>query len=318
MKKIILVGCGNIGSRHLQALMKFQYPLQIEIVENYEPSIILAKSRLDEINNNKIHTINWHNNFEFLSGFSDLVIVATLSSGRVKIIESLLNLGYTKFLIEKLVCQSIEEYDNLLDLVKKFDAKGWVNTRCRYFKSYRKIKDLFKNTEKINLKMSSGDTGLATGAIHYLDLFSWLLDDNKIKLNGELLDPKIYPNKRGKNLIEFGGTISGSAKNNSSVSISFSPGIPSLLVSIDDGMHKIILDEYNEKILYNSFNEKLDFKLEHISNITTQIVEDILKNDDCLLPTIDESYLSHVELFKIFSKHLEKIKKEKVKLCPIT
>jgi hypothetical protein len=318
MKKIILVGCGNIGSRHLQALMKFQYPLQIEIVENYEPSIILAKSRLDEINNNKIHTINWHNNFEFLSGFSDLVIVATLSSGRVKIIESLLNLGYKKFLIEKLVCQSIEEYDNLLDLVKKFDAKGWVNTRCRYFKSYRKIKDLFKNTEKINLKMSSGDTGLATGAIHYLDLFSWLLDDNKIKLNGELLDPKIYPNKRGKNLIEFGGTISGSAKNNSSVSISFSPGIPSLLVSIDDGMHKIILDEYNEKILYNSFNEKLDFKLEHISNITTQIVEDILKNDDCLLPTIDESYLSHVELFKIFSKHLEKIKKEKVKLCPIT
>ena len=318
MKKIILVGCGNIGSRHLQALMKFQYPLQIEIVENYEPSIILAKSRLDEINNNKIHTINWHNNFEFLSGFSDLVIVATLSSGRVKIIESLLNLGYKKFLIEKLVCQSIEEYDNLLDLVKKFDAKGWVNTRCRYFKSYRKIKDLFKNTEKINLKMSSGDTGLATGAIHYLDLFSWLLDDNKIKLNAELLDPKIYPNKRGKNLIEFGGTISGSAKNNSSVSISFSPGIPSLLVSIDDGMHKIILDEYNEKILYNSFNEKLDFKLEHISNITTQIVEDILKNDDCLLPTIDESYLSHVELFKIFSKHLEKIKKEKVKLCPIT
>ncbi len=318
MKKIILIGCGNIGSRHLQALVKFQYPLQIEIVENYGPSITLAKSRLDEINNNNIHIINWYDNFELLNGVGDLVIVATLSSGRVKIIESLLDLGYKKFLIEKLVCQSIEEYDNLLDMMKKFDAKGWVNTRCRYFKSYRKIKDLFKNKEKINLKMSSGDTGLATGAIHYLDLFLWLLDDDKIKLNGELLDTKIYPNKRGKNLIEFGGTIIGSAKNNSLISISFSPGISSLLVSIDDGIHKITLDEYNEKILYNSFDKKLDFKLEHVSDITTKIVGDILKNDDCLLPTINESYLSHVELFKIFSKHLEKIKKEKVKLCPIT
>ncbi len=318
MKKIILIGCGNIGSRHLQALVKFQYPLQIEIVENYRPSITLAKSRLDEINNNEIHIINWYNDFESLNGVGDLVIVATLSSGRVKIIESLLDLGYKKFLIEKLVCQSIEEYDNLLDMMKKFDAKGWVNTRCRYFKSYRKIKDLFKNKEKINLKMSSGDTGLATGAIHYLDLFLWLLDDDKIKLNGELLDTKIYPNKRGKNLIEFGGTIIGSAKNNSLISISFSPGISSLLVSIDDGIHKITLDEYNEKILYNSFDKKLDFKLEHVSDITTKIVGDILKNDDCLLPTINESYLSHVELFKIFSKHLEKIKKEKVKLCPIT
>ena len=319
MKKIILIGCGNIGSRHLQALVQLDEITEIEIVENHTPSVTLAKSRLSEITYEKnLHKIKWHDNFDTLSNSGDLVIVATLSVGRVKIIESLLDLGYTKFLIEKLVCQSVEEYDHLLNLMKKFNAKGWVNTRCRYFKSYKKIKEFFKNSKTIHLTMYSGDTGLATGAIHYLDLFSWLLDDYNITLNGKFLDKNTYSNKRGKNLLEFGGTIIGTAKNNSLVSISFYPDSPSLLVAISNGENEIILDEYNEKILHNSFDKTLDFKLDFVSNLTTDIVTDILKNDDCLLPTLNESYAHHVELFKIFCEHLEKTTKEKVKLCPIT
>ena len=319
MKKIVLIGCGNIGSRHLQALVQLNDPLKIEIVENHAPSVVLAKSRLTEIIYKKnLHKIQWHDNFDSLSNSDGLVIVATLSIGRVKIIESLLNLGYTKFLIEKLVCQSVEEYDHLLNLMKKFNAKGWVNTRCRYFKSYKKIKEFFQKSKTIHLTMYSGDTGLATGAIHYLDLFSWLLDDNNIKLNGKFLDKKIHSNKRGENLLEFAGTIVGTAKNNSLVSISFSPDSPSLLVAISNGENEIILDEYNEKIFHNSFDHSLDFKLEYVSNLTTSIVTDIIKNDDCFLPTLNESYFHHIELFKIFCEHLEKTTKEKVRLCPIT
>ena len=127
MKKIILIGCGNIGSRHLQALVQLDETIEIEIVENSVTSVTLAKSRLNEIKYNKnTHKIKWHDNFDTLSYSGDLVIIATLSTGRVKIIESLLDLGYKKFLVEKLVCQSIEEYDHLLDLMKKFRAKGWV------------------------------------------------------------------------------------------------------------------------------------------------------------------------------------------------
>lgn len=321
MKKIVLVGCGNIGSRHLQALAKLQGTINIDIVENYAPSLKLAKSRLEEIQyNKKTHHFTWHKNFEDLDGNSDLVIVATLSIGRVKIIEELLRLGYSKFLIEKLVCQSTKEYKHLLQIMKNFNAKSWVNTRCRYFKSYMKIKEYFQNSNKIILTMISGDTGLAAGAIHYIDLFSWILDQNKIKLNGDYLYDKIYSNKRGNNLIEFGGTIIGSDKNGSFLSISFLRGIPSLIVSISDGEKQIIIDEYNEKVLYfsDSDNMKFSFKLEHVSDLTTKIVTDILKNDDCLLPTLNDSYYHHSEIFRIFSKHLQKIKKEKIKLCPIT
>ncbi len=318
MKKILLVGCGNIGSRHLQALTKLSGQVIVDIVENYSKSIILAKSRLKETKyNKKYFKFNWHEDFQTLDGNSDLVIVATLSEDRVILVEKLLKIGYSRFLIEKLVCQSTDEYKHLLQIIKKFNAKGWVNTRCRYFKSYQKIKQLYKNSEKISLNMISGDTGLSTGAIHYIDLFSWISNSKEIKLNGDLLFDKIYKNKRGKNFIEFGGTVIGSNKKKSALTLSYFPGTPSLYVTINDGKHQIIIDEYNEKILYSDF-KKFQFKLEHVSTLTTEIVNDIIKKDNCLLPTLNDSFNHHSEIFKIFSKQLGKIKNKKIKRCPIT
>ena len=52
-KKIILVGCGNVGSRHLQAIVKLRYPISIEIIEPNLKAQTIAKSRLNEIKYNK-------------------------------------------------------------------------------------------------------------------------------------------------------------------------------------------------------------------------------------------------------------------------
>ena len=118
MKKIVLVGCGNIGSRHLQALTKLSGQVVVDIVENYSKSIILAKSRLEETKyNEKYFKFNWHKDFQTLDGNSDLVIIATLSESRVILIEKLLKIGYSRFLIEKLVCQSTAEYKHLLKII---------------------------------------------------------------------------------------------------------------------------------------------------------------------------------------------------------
>ena len=48
-KKIILVGCGNIGSRHLQALTKLNGEYLIEIIEPNDEAVLLAKLRLGEM-----------------------------------------------------------------------------------------------------------------------------------------------------------------------------------------------------------------------------------------------------------------------------
>ena len=57
IKSILLVGCGNIGSRHLQALVQLQTPVEIHIVEKSNNSQKLAKLRLDEISYDKTNHI---------------------------------------------------------------------------------------------------------------------------------------------------------------------------------------------------------------------------------------------------------------------
>ena len=49
-KKILILGCGNVGSRHLQALTNLPYDLEIGIIEPNDESKKIAKARLNESN----------------------------------------------------------------------------------------------------------------------------------------------------------------------------------------------------------------------------------------------------------------------------
>ena len=108
-KKVVLVGCGNIGSRHLQALVKLPFPLDITIIDPNKNSQSLAKSRLAEVDFNK-------SEFEFLWSESisnletnDLVILATPSQKRVDLIKELLEAGNKKFLLEKMCWPALRQ-----------------------------------------------------------------------------------------------------------------------------------------------------------------------------------------------------------------
>lgn len=322
LKRIILIGCGNIGSRHLQALVNLHHNIIIEIVEPNTKAQLLAKSRLKEIKRNKIkHELIWHKSISELKSKGDLVIIATNSENRANLIEKMLKQGHKRFLVEKIVCQTSEEYKKILLLIKKFNAKGWVNTNRRYFNSYQKINKYFKNSKYIQMSIFSEGSVLGTQAIHYLDLFCWLAKEKQIKLDGEFLSKKLLRNKRGKNYVEFSGNITGSTKSGSCVSLKFSNyGNESYQIKIYDGEKFININELKDKAYSVNHDgvKYFKFKFEHVSNLTTKIVKDILTNDDCLLPSLKNSYEIHKELFRIFNQHLKRILKTDVKLCPIT
>lgn len=322
MNRILLVGCGNIGSRHLQGLLKFSEPLIIDIVEPNDESKNLAIARLDEISYEKAkHKLFWYRSIDEIKNKSNLTIIATTAVGRVDLINKLLEMNNKRFLVEKIVCQSKTEYDMLLDKMKLYDAKGWVNTPRRYFPSYQKIKGQINNTEVIHLSINAGNKGLGTTAIHLIDLFSWFTEDYGINMDGKYLFDKLFSNKRGDNLIEFAGTIMASASNGSVLSLTFLPyeNLPLTIEIFSKNMH-LIIDETNEKVFvirdFNNLN--LGFVMQYQSTLTTEIVSDLILNDSCLLPTLEESYLAHVGLFHIFNTHIKKIINEENKLCPIT
>jgi predicted dehydrogenase len=320
-KKILIVGCGNIGSRHLQAILKLKNNVKIEIVEPDLNSQSLAKTRLKEIKYNiKNYELTWYKSLSLTKNESDLVIVATNSKGRVQLIEKLLKLGHKKFIVEKIVCQSSKEYKKLLLLMKKFNGKAWINTNRRYFDVYQKIIKKFKNSKNIELSVFAGNSDLGTNAIHYLDLFSWLTQDYKIKLNGKFLVNQIFKNKRGKNFKRFLGTVTGFNKN-SSVLLTFFPSKKeSFIIKITGGEYSAYIDELEEKgyFMNNKRKEKLNVKFGHTSELTTKIIQDIFSKDDCLLPSLNDLSHSHKELFRIFNRHIKKTLNKDVNLCPIT
>ena len=91
MKKITIVGCGNIGSRHLQAISQIKESLEINIVEPDEKSRKAALERLEEISfdaSNQKYT--WCKNIEELSKKSDVTIISTSAKNRVEVIKKLL------------------------------------------------------------------------------------------------------------------------------------------------------------------------------------------------------------------------------------
>lgn len=297
------------------------FETKIEIVEPNENAKLLAKQRLKEIMHNKCYNeILWHESLEQIQNKSDLTIVATQSPGRSNLIHQLLDLGHRRFLIEKIVCQSVNEYDLLLSAMKKYNSKCWVNTNRRYFDSYKKIKKLFKNN-KLSLTVTGTNPRLGTIAIHYIDLFCWLSGDYKIKLDGTFLVNELFPNKRGNNFKEFAGTITGSLKNNSILNITFlSDSMDSSIVTIVNNNYRITIDETNEKIIEqtNQFNDHLEFKFQHTSELTKLIAQDILNMDRCMLPSLEDSYHPHCELFRIFNNHIKKLTNNDVQTCPIT
>lgn len=304
---IAIIGCGNIGSRHLQSVSGLPFETKIDIVEPNVTACTLAKERLKEVQHGSNDNISWHQSIDKIKD-SDLVVVSTPSTGRVDLINQLLKLGNRRFLIEKMVCQSQDEYDLLLSEMQKHQVKGWVNTNRRYFKTYKLIKNAFKDASDLSLSVIGANPRLGTSSIHYIDLFCWLLSDYEINLNGELLEIELFPNKRGSHLKEFAGTVVGSLKNKSTLTITFVPDQePPSIVSLVGNNNAIVIDETNEKIddPANQLKGQNEFKFEHTSELTKVIAQDILKYDSCMLPTIQELYRPHCELFRIFNNHIK-------------
>lgn len=325
-KKIVLLGCGQIGSRHLQAIVKLGGNLNIQVVEPNDASKKIGENRVREVLPKKHELrIEWLKDLSQVYKNADLTIVATTARNRVKIIDKFLRMGHKRFLIEKMVCQATKQYEYLLEALSKNQAKGWVNCTRRYNTFYSEAAGLFREKSPIIFNVIAGNSGLGCNAIHFLDLFSSFIADNQIiKLNGEYLLPKLLPNLRGKDLVEFAGTILGRTDNESFISITFFPySDSSSMINVLAEDVKMFVDESCEKAFLstrqNNFQwEQHNFENLNTSYLTTTIASEIIENNFCNLPTIEALYSIHKELFCVFNQLISSITGKRVSICPIT
>ena len=327
-KNIVLVGCGNIGIYHLQSLIELKENCNIQVVEPNLRSIETGKQRIEkslERNSQKVQVV-WMNDISKVTKNADLTVIATCAGSRVDTLSRLISMGHKRFLVEKMVCQSVDEYEQLLSSMDEHKAKGWVNCSRRYCDFYKSAASvLHQDDTPIIFSAKAGNLGLGCNAVHFLDLFSWFSRDGKsIKLDGRYIFPELFPNRRSEDLVEFAGTITGETQSKDFVTISFLPDSDiGASVNVLNKDVEICVNENSEKAFMsdresNWVRREYPFRLPYTSEITRRVTEDIFAAGSCDLPTVEDMFSLHKELFHIFNSAIERVTDKRPTLCPIT
>lgn len=324
MKKIVLIGAGQLGSRHLQGLAKSDLEISIEVVEPFEGSRNTAKERFEEIpSNEKILKIDFLENISQLSENLDLVIVATNADVRYKVVKELLeNKKVKNLVLEKVLFQRTSEYKEIEELLSKINTKCWVNHTRRMFPFYKNLKKELIGSKNINFSVSGGAWGLGCNGLHFLDCFSYLADEQKIELDTTFLNKKLYETKR-EGFKEVNGLISGKlgactfsisclAQTTAPIQFNISSDILSITIDEANGWNRMANKEFNWK--QDTREEKIIYFQSELTNI---LLNDIF-NDNCSLPTYSEAMNLHINYLTMLIEHINSFSQTKYDYCPIT
>ncbi len=300
MNTILILGSGQIGSRHLQGVLKLNSKLLIYVADPSDVSLNLAKERALEVEHKQV--VNYISNINLLPSKIDLAIVATDASVRFQVTVELIEKIKIRFLIlEKVLFQNVQEYQLFSHYLQSIKLNTWVNHPRRMYLYYKNIKEEIKQRglKKIDFIYIGNNWGIGCNAIHLIDLASFLTDSKSIQsVECDFLDPEISWTKRDK-FIEFTGKLT---VNFNQVSLTMTShkqpeqGNPLLLIATEDD--KWIIQE-GKSISHISSNNQLiqsDYNYHdyYQSSLTTIFVEKLLNYSTCDLPTYDASEKLHV------------------------
>ena len=90
--KVLLMGAGQIGSRHLQGLKPFSQPLELTVIDPSKESLALAKERYEAFGGQNHHSVQYLTSLDQVSQSTFDVILVTTNSG---VREAVLDLDIT-------------------------------------------------------------------------------------------------------------------------------------------------------------------------------------------------------------------------------
>lgn len=304
MKKVVLIGAGQLGSRHLQALALCEQPLSIQVMDPSPDSLKIAETRFKEVSAGFKGSIQFLGSVEQLHQKIDVAIVATNSKVRRTVIEQLLKHAQVENLVlEKFLFPNLNDFDAVEQLLDSQHIKTWVNCPRRMMPFYKTIKNEIKGPVQFNV--TGNGWGLGCNGIHMLDLFSYLTERTDLELDHMLIDHEIIESKRA-GYVEFTGTIRAVAGNNFASITSYSNEISPVSILIQTPTARYSIQEGAEtKIWISKLENKWDWeeqshKMLFQSQLTNKLVDSILTNGTCELTT----YVESAKLHKLFLNNL--------------
>ena len=291
--RVAIIGMGQIGSRHLQGLIKCNIPLEIFAIDPNQKSLILSENRMKEVSlPSNIHHVNFLNSYDSLAGeHIDLVILSTSSEGRANLISKLSKQNDIRYwVLEKVLAQSRYELAKILNLLKN-SSGAWVNTPRRTMNWYKEIVKTCPKDSIVDCIVTGEEWGLACNAVHFLDLVNWLSGAQVERIQTENLAPKWHQSKR-RGYWEIFGSLKARYSNGSTLTLNCMPQKEEFKISIKSNNYKCVIKE-QEGIASKNDGTSIRGKLDYQSEMTGRLSETILKKGKCELPDLETSIIYH-------------------------
>jgi predicted dehydrogenase len=306
MLNIVVIGAGQLGSRHLQGLAKLSQNCVLHIVDPSVVSVTEAKKRINEINPIKINEVFSHDSVVTLPDSIQLAIIATTADTRLSALKDLCAHTSVQYLIlEKVLFQQASHFKEAEKLLESNSIKCWVNCARRAYPVYIDLRDYFSTDPITCMHVVGGDWGMGCNAIHFLDLLTFFTGNVDFELDISHLDSQIRDSKRER-FIEFTGSLLGKCGEATFSLKSTFKSEANHTISLYSERKLAVIDEVGSRIwkIDESSSQCSDFDLPFQSNLTTSVANSILKEGTCNLPRYDESLLVHMPFLKALSTHL--------------
>ena len=324
-KNILLIGAGEIGSRHLQALMLLGEECNITVIDPSQKSLDTAKQRALQVNSSEENNVFYTQSLSAIKVKEfDCTIIATSAAHRYAVLESLIEIAKTRHIIfEKILFQELDKYSKTSELLEINEIKGWVNCPMRIFPLYENFKNNYiKGNKIVHISVHGGENnGLACNSIHYIDLMNFLNNEYLEEVDTNLLDGSYIPSKRSGN-IEFTGKIKYIFSKGSTLTYeSKRAKVLDNLVLIKHGNITLKINENKniaEIYMDEKFLERIENAMPYQSNLTNIIVNNLINFEECNLSEFSLSSKLHVKLIESLLNFFNKINNTKDKKLQIT
>ena len=323
-KHVLLVGAGQLGSRHLQAMASCKTNIDVSVVDPSMDALWTAQERLQEVKlSSSIGKISFLQRISDVESDIDCCIIATNAQQRLTVLKELLEHHCVDNIIfEKVLFQSGGQIDEASAMLTKHGIKAWVNCGRRIQSIYRELQLLLQHEGAIDIEVVGNNWDMACNGIHLIDLWAYLSGDDTYSLNSEALSPDIQESKRA-GYKEVSGTLSGFGRTSKfTLNCTKENSDLSLNILIKTPNYKIEIDEVNGKCNIENIvaktTETIEISFLFQSQISNIFIDEILNSQGCILTPFAESALLHKPFLETLLTFINENGSEKFKVCPIT
>lgn len=321
MYNLLVIGAGQLGSRHLQSLLKSTEEINIYVIDPSQNSLDISRERALEIDyNSETKKVYYQKDFDGIPLEIEMAVIATTAQHRTAVVKSLLSITKCRFLIlEKVLFQNEDDFEQMKIAIEKNGVQAWVNCPRRQFPFYNDIKKYFSKGDKVLFSFDGGEWGLACNSVHMLDIVSFLSGDVDYEVDTKYLTGVLDSKRDG--IKELKGRLVATQKNGTEVHLISDPAFTHspLIRLVSENISAIISETEGYARVSKAENgwawEEVSFAVKYQSELTHVVFEELINEGTTKLTPFKESGKIHAPFIKALTSYFNE---RGIYGCPIT